>query len=125
MLASRVVKGDPEGFLREREALNQSVLRNADQVIKRVYAADALAYKAGALPVQVKELLGLAASLVLRCDDCISWHIHRCFEEGVSTPEVMEALGIGTVVGGTITIPHLRRAAALWEKLTLSRDGGQ
>ena len=125
MLASRVVKGDPEGFLREREALNQSVLRNADQVIKRVYAADALAYKAGALPVQVKELLGLATSLVLRCDDCISWHIHRCFEEGVSTPEVMEALGIGTVVGGTITIPHLRRAAALWEKLTLSRDGGQ
>ena len=119
------MKGDPEGFLREREALNQSVLRNADQVIKRVYAADALAYKAGALPVQVKELLGLATSLVLRCDDCISWHIHRCFEEGVSTPEVMEALGIGTVVGGTITIPHLRRAAALWEKLTLSRDGGQ
>lgn len=115
------MKGDPEGFLREREALNESVLRNADQVIKRVYAADALAYKAGALPVQVKELLGLAASLVLRCDDCISWHIHRCFELGLRTEEVVEALGVGMVVAGTITVPHVRRAVALWERLSEGR----
>lgn len=105
-------------FLREREALNEAVLRNADKVIKRVYAVDALAYGAGALPEATKELLGLTASLVLRCDDCISWHIHRCHELGLKTDEVVEALGVGMVVAGTITVPHVRRAVALWEKLS-------
>ncbi len=109
---------DPGAFLKEREALNEAVLRNADHVIKRVYSVDALAYRPGALPEATKELLGLVSSLVLRCDDCISWHIHRCFELGLPTGQVVEALGIGMVVAGTITVPHVRRAVALWERLS-------
>ncbi len=116
------MEGGGRSFLEERKALNEAVLRNADQVIRRVYSVDALAYRDGALPAATKELLGLVASLVLRCDDCISWHIHRCHELGIPTAEVMEALGVGTVVAGTITVPHLRRAAALWEKLS-EEDG--
>lgn len=112
------MKGCEHPFLREREALNEAVLRNADTVIKRVYSVDALAYRPGALPEGTKELLGLTASLVLRCDDCISWHIHRCHELGLGTQEVIEAMGVGMVVAGTITVPHVRRAVALWERLS-------
>lgn len=108
-------------FLRQREELNEAVLRNADLVMKRVYSVDALAYRPGALPETTKELLGLVSSLVLRCDDCISWHIHRCFELGLRTEEVVEALGVGMVVAGTITVPHVRRAVALWERLSEGR----
>ncbi len=110
--------GPGNDFLKEREAQNEAVLRNADQVIKRVYSVDALAYRPGALPEATKELLGLVSSLVLRCDDCISWHIHRCFDLGLPTEQVVEALGVGMVVAGTITVPHVRRAVALWEKLS-------
>jgi AhpD family alkylhydroperoxidase len=113
----------PGDFLKSRTALNEAVLRHADTVIKRVYAADALAYRPGALPEKVKELLGLVASLTLRCDDCVSWHIHRCSQLGVTTEEVIEALGVGMVVAGTITVPHVRRAVALWEKL--QEDSGE
>ena len=107
-----------EEFLARRATLNEAVLRHADTVIKRMYAVDALAYRPGALPERTKELLGLVASLVLRCDDCISWHIHRCRQTGISTEELVEALGVGMVVAGTITVPHVRKAMALWETLT-------
>jgi AhpD family alkylhydroperoxidase len=104
-------------FQAERERLNEIVMRNAGQVTKRFYSLDSQAYRAGALPAKTKELLGLTASLVLRCDDCIKYHIIRCREEGVSTDELVEVLGIGLVVGGSITIPHLRRALQAWDEL--------
>jgi AhpD family alkylhydroperoxidase len=91
-------------------------MKHADLTIKRFYGLDSQAYREGALPQKTKEMLGLVASLVLRCDDCIQYHIIRCVEEGVTTDEVVEALGIGLVVGGSITIPHLRRALQAWDE---------
>ena len=104
-------------FHAERERLNEIVLRNAGQVTKRFYSLDSQAYRPGALPAKTKELLGLVASLVLRCDDCVKCHVIQCHENGVTTEEIDEALSIGAIVGGTITIPHMRRAWATWEEL--------
>jgi len=104
-------------FREEREALNELVLKKASLEVKRFFSLDSQTYRDGALPARTKELLGLVASLVLRCDDCIIYHLTRCHEEGVEEPELVEALGIGLVVGGSITIPHLRRAVAAWEEL--------
>jgi len=106
-----------KAFLEKREVQNEPLLRNADRILKRVLSIDSLTYGEGALSEPVKELLGLTASLVLRCDDCIAWHVHRCSETGVSQEQLVEALGIGAVVGGTITIPHIRRALVLWESI--------
>ncbi len=104
-------------FSKEREQLNEIVMKHADLTIKRFYSLDSQAYREGALPSKTKEMLGLVASLVLRCDDCIKYHIIRCHEEAVTTDEIVEALGIGLVVGGSITIPHLRRALQAWDEL--------
>jgi len=104
-------------FSQEREQLNELVMKYADLTIKRFYGLDSQAYREGALPARTKEMLGLVASLVLRCDDCIKYHIIRCKEEGVSAAELVEVLGIGLVVGGSITIPHLRRALQAWDEL--------
>jgi AhpD family alkylhydroperoxidase len=106
-----------EKFQQQREELNQLAMDYAGQGTKRFYSLDSQAYREGALPVKVKELLGLVASFVLWCDDCIKYHIIRCFEEGVSDQEMEEALFIGLVVGGTITIPHQRRAVQVWDEL--------
>jgi AhpD family alkylhydroperoxidase len=104
-------------FRAERERLNEIVMKYAGRGIKRFYSIDAEAYKDGALPVKTKELLGLVASLVLRCDDCIRYHLINCREAGVNDKELDEALNIGLVVGGSITIPHLRRALRDWDEL--------
>ena len=111
-----------EEFQKQREELNQLVMDYAGQGTKRFYSLDSQAYREGALPVKVKELLGLVASFVLRCDDCIKYHIIRCFEEGVSDREMEEALFIGLIVGGTITIPHQRRAIQAWDELKKSKS---
>ena len=115
----------PEGiidkFQKQREELNQLVMEYAGQGTKRFYSLDSQAYREGALPAKVKELLGLVASFVLRCDDCIKYHIIRCFEENVSDQEMEEALLIGLMVGGTITIPHQRRAIQAWDELKKSK----
>jgi len=105
-----------EDFRAERERLNQVVMKYAGLNIKRFYSLDEQVYRAGALPARVKELLGLVASLVLRCDDCVRYHILRCHEEGLSDAELEEALAVALVVGGSITIPHLRRALAAWDE---------
>jgi AhpD family alkylhydroperoxidase len=104
-------------FQQEREELNELVMQYADLGMRRFFSLDSQAYREGALPARTKEMLGLVASLVLRCDDCITYHIIRCHEEGVSSKELVEALGIGLVVGGSITIPHLRRALRAWDEL--------
>jgi AhpD family alkylhydroperoxidase len=109
--------GSIDKFQKQREELNRLVMKYAGQGTKRFYSLDSQAYREGALPAKVKELLGLVASFVLRCDDCIKYHIIQCFEEGVSDQELEEALFIGLMVGGTITIPHQRRAMQTWEEL--------
>ena len=103
-------------FFAERERLNALVLERAGLDVKRFFALDSAVYREGALPARIKELLGLVASLVLRCDDCVTYHVARCREEGVTDAELEEALAIALVVGGSITIPHLRRAVAAWEE---------
>ncbi|MDZ7337480.1 MAG: carboxymuconolactone decarboxylase family protein [candidate division KSB1 bacterium] len=104
-------------FKRERDHLNRIVMKYAGLATKRFYSLDAQVYRPGVLPARTKELLGLVASLVLRCDDCVTYHLIRCHEEKVTSEEVEEALAIGLVVGGSITIPHLRRAFRTWDEL--------
>ncbi len=106
-----------EQFQRERETLNELVMKYAGLGTKRFYSLDSQAYREGALSVKTKELLGLVASFVLRCDDCIKYHVIRCHEEGVTSEELEEALFVGLIVGGTITIPHQRRAVRAWDAL--------
>jgi len=109
-------------FREEREHMNEIVMRYAGTITKRFYSLDNQAYKDKALTANTKELLGLVASFVLRCDDCIRYHLDRCHEMGVTDGELAEALDIGVIVGGTITIPHLRRAYRIWEELKAIED---
>lgn len=109
--------GTIDEFLKRREALNETLTQRSDLLMKRFLRLDTAAYESGALEDRVKELLGLVASLVLRCDDCVAYHLGRCYEKDVSFEEVREVLGVGMVVGGSITIPHVRRAVALWESM--------
>lgn len=111
-----------ERFREERERLNEIVMKYGGLTIKRFYSLDSQVYRQGALPAKTKELLGLVASLVLRCDDCIKYHVIRCHEEGVASEELEEALAIGLVVGGSITIPHLRRALQAWDELRKAEE---
>ncbi len=106
-----------EEFRTERAELTELTLEKANLEIKRFFSLDTQAYREGALPVQTKEMLGLVASMVLRCDDCIFYHLDRCHDEGVSTEELQDAMSIALVVGGSIVIPHLRRAVRAWEEL--------
>ena len=100
-----------------RSKMNEKLLADNNKVIKRIFNVDTNAYMEGALDVKTKELLGLVASAVLRCDDCIKYHLETAFKNGVNKEEMMEAMGIATLVGGTIVIPHLRRAYEFWEAL--------
>lgn len=105
-------------FKKERDQLNEIVMKYAGLETKRFYSLDSQVYRSdGALSVKTKELLGLVASVVLRCDDCIKYHIIRCYEEDITDKELEEALSISLIVGGSITIPHLRRAYDAWEEL--------
>mgnify|MGYP004702980867 CR=1 FL=1 len=101
----------------ERARLNDLVLDGANLELKRFFSLDGQTYRPGALDAPTKELLGLVASLVLRCDDCILYHTIRCHEEGISTDQFREACNVGLIVGGSIVIPHLRRAMARWAEL--------
>lgn len=111
-------------FIAERERLNDLVLEKGGKNIKRFFNIDHNAYEPGALPKKTKEMLGLVASLVLRCDDCINYHLVQCHEQGVSGEELEEILTVGLVVGGSITIPHLRRAFRAWSELDSGDPAG-
>ena len=100
-----------------RSKMNEKLLADNNKVIKRIFNVDTNAFMEGALDVKTKELLGLVASAVLRCDDCIKYHLETAYKNGVNKEEMMEAMGIATLVGGTIVIPHLRRAYEFWEAL--------
>jgi AhpD family alkylhydroperoxidase len=104
-------------FQDERDRLNQIVMKYAGTNIKRFYNLDWQVYEDGALPKKTKELMGLVASLTLRCDDCVLYHLARCHEEGIRDEELEEALAIALIVGGSITIPHLRKAFQAWDEL--------
>ena len=106
-----------EEFRQFRERMNKEILDEGNLVINRFFALDTRTYETGALDVKTKELLGLVASLVLRCDDCVTYHLTRCAEEHVTRAEIFESLSVGLIVGGSIVIPHLRRAVDRWTEL--------
>lgn len=100
-----------------RSKMNESLLSKGNKTLNRFFNLDTNAYKAGALDVKSKEMMGLMASMVLRCDDCIAYHLIKCHENAVSTDELMELFAIANLVGGSIVIPHTRRAMEFWEEL--------
>lgn len=106
-----------ENFNDYRSKMNEKILSSESLILKRIFNLDTNAYSEGSLDVKTKELIGLTCSLVLRCDDCVKYHLGKCHELGFTTEEVNEAMGVATLVGGTIVIPHLRRAFEYWEEL--------
>ncbi len=100
-----------------REKMNEKILGSENLVLKRLFNLDSNTYADGALSSQVKEMLGLVASMVLRCDDCIKYHLGKCHEAGVTTEQMFEIFAVANIVGGTIVIPHTRRAVEYWEEL--------
>ena len=106
-----------EDFNEYRSKMNGKLLADNNKIVKRIFNLDTNAYAEGALDVKTKELLGLVASAVLRCDDCIKYHLETSYKLGIKKEEMMEAMGIATLVGGTIVIPHLRKAYEFWEAL--------
>ncbi|MBA3649267.1 MAG: carboxymuconolactone decarboxylase family protein [Chitinophagales bacterium] len=100
-----------------RSKMNEKILSQNNKVINRLYNLDTNTYSEGALNVKTKEMLGLVASMVLRCDDCIKYHLGKCKEAGVTTEEIFEIFAVANIVGGTIVIPHFRRAVEYWEAL--------
>jgi AhpD family alkylhydroperoxidase len=108
---------EKEKFQKERDRLNETVMQYGTIETKRFFSLDHQMYETGRLDEKTKEMLGLVSSLVLRCDDCIFYHLIRCWENGTNSQEIMEVLNIGLVVGGSIVIPHLRRALKRWDEL--------
>ena len=106
-----------EDFNEYRSRMNGKLLADNNKIVKRIFNLDTNAYAEGALDVRTKELLGLVASTVLRCDDCVKYHLETSYKLGITKEEIMEAMGIATLVGGTIVIPHLRKAYEFWEAL--------
>ncbi len=100
-----------------RGRMNQKIAQADNLILKRLFNLDTNAYTEGVLDIKTKELIGLTCSLVLRCDDCVKYHLGKCKEIGIKTEEVNEAMGVATLIGGTIVIPHLRRAFEFWEAL--------
>ena len=105
-------------FNQYRSNMNDRILSEDNLVLKRFWSLDTQAYAEGVLPTKTKELMGLTASMVLRCDDCIKYHLGKCAEIGVTTAEIYEVFAIANLVGGSIVIPHTRRAAEFWDALT-------
>ena len=109
-----------EEFNAYRARMNEKLLADNNKIVKRIFNLDTNAYTDGALPKKTKELLGLGNSMVLRCDDCVRYHLEACHKLGISREEVVEAMSISLLVGGTIVVPHLRRAYEYWEALEKS-----
>jgi AhpD family alkylhydroperoxidase len=105
-------------FNEYRQRMNEKILAADNTVIKRLYNLDTNTYMEGVLSVKTKEMMGLVASLVLRCDDCVKYHLEKCKENKVTTEELFELFAVSNIVGGTIVIPHTRRAVEFWEALS-------
>jgi AhpD family alkylhydroperoxidase len=104
-------------FRSYRAKMNEKILASDNKVMKRIYNIDTNTYMEGALSTKTKEMLGLVSSMVLRCDDCVKYHLEKCHEQGVTTEELFEIFSVANLVGGTIVIPHTRRAVEYWEAL--------
>lgn len=104
-------------FREYRSKMNERILSQDNLVIKRLFNLDTNTYAEGALSTKIKEMLGLVSSMVLRCDDCIKYHLEKCKEQGVTTAEILEIFAVANIVGGTIVIPHTRRAMEYWDAL--------
>lgn len=109
--------GIVQDFNSYRSTMNEKVMASDSLIIKRIFNLDSNAYTEGHLDIKTKELIGLTCSLVLRCDDCVKYHLGKCRELDFTTQQVHEAIGVATLIGGTIVIPHLRRAFEYWEEL--------
>lgn len=105
-----------DDFKKYREKMNERIMASGNKVTSRFFALDSRAYEEGALSIKVKELMGLVASAVLRCNDCITYHIVNCVNEGVTPEEFFEAMNIALIVGGSIVIPHYRNAVEMYEE---------
>jgi len=112
------MKNQVQQFNEYRQRMNDRILDQDNLVIRRLFNLDTNTYAEGALNVRTKEMLGLVASMVLRCDDCVRYHLGKCKEEGISTEELFEVFAVANIVGGTIVIPHLRRAVEYWDELS-------
>lgn len=106
-----------EEFNSYRQRMNDKIMDADNLVLKRLFNLDTQTYSGGALPTATKEMLGLVASMVLRCDDCVKYHLGKCYDEGITTQQMYEIFAVANIVGGTIVIPHTRRAAEYWEEL--------
>jgi AhpD family alkylhydroperoxidase len=116
---------DLDEFRRYRERMNERILSSGNFGIKRFFALDTRAYEKGVLDVKTKEMMGLVASTVLRCNDCITYHVVRCVQEGITDGELLEALNVALIVGGSITIPHIRRAVETLDQCREKQKKGQ
>ena len=105
-----------------RARMNEKILSADNKVMKRIYNLDTNTYMEGALSTKTKEMLGLVSSMVLRCDDCVKYHLEKCHEQGVTTEELFEIFSVANLVGGTIVIPHTRRAVEYWEELIINNS---
>jgi len=112
-----------EEFNTYRQRMNEAILAEDNIVMKRIFNLDTNAFMEGAIPSRTKEMLGLVASMVLRCDDCVKYHLGKCHEQGLSTAEVMEVFSMANLIGGTIVIPHTRRALEYWNELNRQHEG--
>ena len=106
-----------ENFRNYRSKMNERILATDNLVIKRLFNLDTNTYADGALPYRTNEMLGLVSSMVLRCDDCVKYHLEKCYDLGVTSNEMYEIFAVANIVGGTIVIPHTRRALEYWDAL--------
>ncbi|WP_200975225.1 carboxymuconolactone decarboxylase family protein [Echinicola sp. 20G] len=104
-------------FNEYRAKMNEKILGEDNKVLKRIFNLDTNAFAPGAIDIQSKEMIGLACSMVLRCDDCVRYHLGKCHEVGLTKEQVFEVFSIANLIGGTIVIPHLRKAVEYWEEL--------
>jgi AhpD family alkylhydroperoxidase len=111
-----------DAYREYRQKMNERILEGNNKVIKRIFNLDTNTYMDGALDAKTKEMLGLVASMVLRCDDCIKYHIEQCHKLGVTKDQIFEIYSVANVVGGTIVIPHMRRAVEFWDELEKEKD---
>ncbi|GEQ86785.1 alkyl hydroperoxide reductase AhpD [Patiriisocius marinistellae] len=111
-----------EEFNAYRAKMNDKMMADNNKIVKRIFNLDTNAFAEGALSKQTKEVLGLGNSLVLRCDDCVKYHLEECYKLGMNKAEVVEAMSVSLLIGGTIVIPHLRRAYEYWEALEQNKS---
>ncbi len=124
-MVEKLTMGIVNEFNDYRKKMNEVILKNNNLVMKRLWNLDTNTYDDGVLDKKTKEMLGLVSSMVLRCDDCIKYHLGKCHELGLTTPEIYEIFSVANIVGGTIVVPHTRRAAEYWEALLSESDASK